>query len=314
MPGFFHTIAAYTLSWMDLLLLILIIFSALVIALFLPIKGARSYKYTPPKERFHEAEAVLSRRLLLPGTITYDAYYLAHPDHKPADDKSRQAPGLLSSRAKHHHKATFAASRANFRLIDLLGTLTHGQKKVTEIPGQNPEKDAAISNPQKNTYFISGWMKKSGAHSIGYTKLKDHHLYSHKGRGVNAGKAIKRIHENAIAITVEMDYEMMQSAPMGSSVMESSEQYLRSGVLALKLAAFIRDMGYEATAHIDGNYELICPLVAVDAGLGVIGRMGLLMTPDLGPRVRISVAQHKHAADPLSFQTRPHDPSFLRSV
>ena len=129
MPGFFHTIAAYTLSWMDLLLLILIIFSALVIALFLPIKGARSYKYTPPKERFHEAEAVLSRRLLLPGTITYDAYYLAHPDHKTADDKSRQAPGLLSSRAKHHHKATFAASRANFQLIDLLGTLTHGQKK-----------------------------------------------------------------------------------------------------------------------------------------------------------------------------------------
>ena len=53
--------------------------------------------------------------------------------------------------------------------------------------------------------------------------------------------------------------EMMQSAPLGSSVMESSEQYLRSGVLALKLAAFIREMGYEATAHIDGNYELICP-------------------------------------------------------
>jgi ferredoxin len=82
---------------------------------------------------------------------------------------------------------------------------------------------------------------------------------------------------------------MMQAAPQGSSVMESSEQYLRSGVLALKLAAYIREMGYEATAHIDGNYEVICPLVAVDAGLGVIGRMGLLMTPRLGPRVRISV-------------------------
>jgi reductive dehalogenase len=71
--------------------------------------------------------------------------------------------------------------------------------------------------------------------------------------------------------------------------MESSDQYLRSGMLALKLAAFLREMGYEATAHIDGNYEVICPLVAVDAGLGTIGRMGLLMTPDLGPRVRISV-------------------------
>ena len=71
--------------------------------------------------------------------------------------------------------------------------------------------------------------------------------------------------------------------------MESSEQYLQSGVLALKLASFLRKLGYEATSHIDGNYEVICPLVAADAGLGVIGRMGLLMTPDLGPRVRISV-------------------------
>ena len=34
---------------------------------------------------------------------------------------------------------------------------------------------------------------------------------------------------------------------------------------------------------------MICPLVATDAGLGVIGRMGLLMTPKLGPRVRIAV-------------------------
>jgi reductive dehalogenase len=96
-------------------------------------------------------------------------------------------------------------------------------------------------------------------------------------------------HEHAIAIAVEMDHRLMQSAPEGTSVMESSEQYLRSGLLALKIAAYIRELGYEATAHIDGNYEVICPLVAADAGLGVPGRMGLLMTPKLGPRVRIAV-------------------------
>ena len=37
----------------------------------------------------------------------------------------------------------------------------------------------------------------------------------------------------------------MQSAPAGTSVMESSEQYLRSGVLALKAAAYIRELGFE---------------------------------------------------------------------
>ena len=51
----------------------------------------------------------------------------------------------------------------------------------------------------------------------------------------------------------------------------------------------IRSMGYPALAHIDGNYRVVAPLVARDAGLGEIGRMGLLMTPELGPRVRLGV-------------------------
>ena len=46
---------------------------------------------------------------------------------------------------------------------------------------------------------------------------------------------------------------------------------------------------YEARAHIDGNYRVIAPLVARDAGLGEIGRMGLLMTPNQGPRVRLGI-------------------------
>jgi reductive dehalogenase len=143
---------------------------------------------------------------------------------------------------------------------------------------------------------------------VGFTQLEEYHLYSHKGRGPNSGSPIQRRHKYAIAITVEMDHRMMQSAPEGSSVMESSEQYLQSGVLALKLAAWIRELGYEASSHIDGNYEVICPLVAVDAGLGTIGRMGLLMTPYLGPRVRIAVVTTNL---PISFEERIPDRTTL---
>jgi reductive dehalogenase len=71
--------------------------------------------------------------------------------------------------------------------------------------------------------------------------------------------------------------------------MESALQYLRCGVMAVQLADLIRRLGYRARAHVDGNYRVICPLVARDAGLGEFGRMGLLMTPRLGPRVRIAV-------------------------
>lgn len=264
---------------MGLIILIFCIVAVAALILFLPIKGAASFRYQPPSERFHEADAVLSRRLLSPGTEAYDTYYTRNPGNRIADDRSREAPGLLSDNARYYHRATFAASRANFELIDFLGSITREEVHTPSTP----------VDPQKSTRFIARWLKQTGAHSVGFTSLKDYQLYSHKGRGPRSGDVIEPIHSNAIAITVEMDHPMMQSAPAGTTVMESSEQYLRSGVLALKLAAYIRKLGYEATAHIDGKYDVICPLVAVDAGLGVIGRMGMLMTPKLGPRVRISV-------------------------
>lgn len=39
----------------------------------------------------------------------------------------------------------------------------------------------------------------------------------------------------------------------------------------------------------DGNYLVIAPVVAQDAGLGEIGRHGLLLTPEFGGRQRLGV-------------------------
>ena len=274
---------------MSLLFIVLCIIGGIGLLLFIPFKGKHSFILNRPVNRVHEANVVLSRRLLIPGTDAYDSYYKQHPEFLEADERSRKAPGLLDHKSRYFHTGTYAAATANFELIDYLGALIHGldteQTKSQESGSKNPVK----VNPERTARFITHWLKRTGAHSVGFTRLQDYHLYSHKGRGPSSGSPIHNNYDHAIALTVEMDHRMMQSAPEGSSVMESSEQYLQSGVLALKLAAWIRELGYEATAHIDGNYEVICPLVAADAGLGTIGRMGLLMTPKLGPRVRISV-------------------------
>jgi reductive dehalogenase len=217
----------------------------------------------------------------VPGSRAYESYYEDHPEFLLADEKSRKAPGLLNKNSKYYHRGTYAAAKASQEMVEHLGKLIYDHK--------GPDPEPAKVDPHKTSAFITHWLKGSGAHSIGFTRLEDYHLYSHKGRGPRSGSPIRRKHQHAIALTVEMNHRMMQSAPQGSTIMESCDQYLQSGVLALKLAAWIRELGYEASAHIDGNYELICPLVAADAGLGTIGRMGLLMTPRLGPRVRISV-------------------------
>ncbi len=274
---------------MSLLFIVLCIIGGIGLLLFLPFKGARSFILSRPVDRVHEADAVLSRRLLIPGSDAYNSYYELHPEFLEADERSRKAPGLLDHKSRYFHTGTYAAATANFEVIDYLGAFIQGsdqeQKKSQESGSKNPVK----VNPESTASFIKHWLKRTGAHSVGFTSLQDYHLYSHKGRGPSCGSPIQNNYDHAIALTVEMDHRMMQSAPEGSSVMESSEQYLQSGVLALKLAAWIRELGYEASSHIDGNYEVICPLVAADAGLGTIGRMGLLMTPKLGPRVRIAV-------------------------
>jgi reductive dehalogenase len=86
-----------------------------------------------------------------------------------------------------------------------------------------------------------------------------------------------------------MDYELTNAAPYPPETVETGHQYVEAARVSVQLAAAIRYLGFPARAHIDGNYRVIAPLVARDAGLGEIGRMGLLMTPRLGPRVRVGV-------------------------
>jgi len=274
---------------MNLFLILLCILGGTGLLFFLPFKGARSFVLARPERRIHEADVVLSRRLLVPGSEAYNSYYQLHPEFLEADEQARNAAGLLGTKSRYYHPGTYAAAEANFEVIEYLGGLIHGLKPDFAGLSERPSKKPVQVKPDLTARFISHWLKRTGAHSVGFTSLNEYHLYSHKGRGPESGSPIHLRHKHAIALTVEMDHRMMQSAPKGTTVMESSEQYLQSGVLAVKLAAWIRQLGYEATAHIDGNYEVICPLVAVDAGLGTIGRMGLLMTPRLGPRVRIAV-------------------------
>ncbi|MBD3387126.1 4Fe-4S dicluster domain-containing protein [candidate division KSB1 bacterium] len=231
------------------------------------------------QQRIDERDIMFSRRELVPGTARFKAYYKRKPDHKSLDDLFRSKPGLLSPQAVYADPLMFAACRPSFEGVKQLHPLAEG----------TPDAKAVSAEAGEFTRFIKFWGKKLGAHRLGITRLRDYHLYSIRGRGERYGEKIELDHQYAIALVVEMDYDMMRQAPQPQAMMESSNQYLKSGAIAIQIAQFIRSIGYAATAHIDARYQVVCSLVARDAGLGEIGRMGLLMTPDLGPRVRIAV-------------------------
>ncbi len=247
-----------------------------------------AFLYNPKQKKFapeipviqhDERETMFSRRELEPGSSLFEAYYKGHPKHLTTDSIWREKPGLLNANSLFYDPVSFAAAEASFQTIGKLGSFITGSKN--NIQFQIKAKDLS--------QFIKKWMKKQGMADVGITKMQKYHYYHTRGRKETYNQPVKPRLKYGIAFTVEMDENMMKAAPKGSAVMESAEKYLKSGVPAVQLAAFLREMGYEAQAHIDGNYEVICPLVARDAGLGEIGRMGLLMTPRLGPRVRIAV-------------------------
>jgi len=263
------------ISWV----LIGIVFISILI-LFIPTGSVGIAGEVPiPKNKIDERDIMFSRLRYTPGTDRYEDYYKQHPEYKILDDQWREKPGLLKKGSVYYDPVQFSASDANFTAVECFHQIVDG-----EVNSEQTKSDQGDI-----TYFIKRWAKKQGAIDVGFTLLKDYHKYTHVGRGEEYGEEVSLDHKYAIAMTVEMDKFMMDSAPMGPAVMESSEQYLKAGTIATQVAQFIRNLGYPARAHIDGNYRVVCPLIARDAGLGEIGRMGLLMTPMMGPRVRIAV-------------------------
>jgi ferredoxin len=233
-----------------------------------------------PRKRFDERDIVFARARLEPGSPNYDAYYALRPENKAGDDRTRSLPGLLSPDASQADPPVFAATGATFALIETLRGAVNGP-----VAPQPQEWPAGAM-----TGYIKGLARYWGARTVGITELKPYHIYTHIGRGPGEyGAPITLDHRYAIAFTVEMDRALVGTAPAAPTLLESARQYANAAQIAIQLGNFVRSQGYPARAHIDGNYRIIAPLVARDAGLGQIGRIGLLMTPGLGPRVRLGV-------------------------
>lgn len=230
--------------------------------------------------KIDERDTILARIHYKKGTVMFDDYYKDHPQHLDTDEYLRSLGGVFDPGSKQYNPVDTKIAAGNFDYLDEMQKFCDGLVASEKIE----------MTPELATLKIKSLAKHYGADLVGISKLKNTHFYSKRGRReASYNDEVNTDYKYGIVIAVQMDQKLMQAAPQISETVETSNIYVKVGTIGMQLAYFIRNLGYEARNNMDGNYIVNTPTVAVDAGLGELGRMGILITNEYGPRVRLAV-------------------------
>jgi reductive dehalogenase len=246
---------------------------------FLPIAKKHSINSNPNEERVDERDIMFAREEYQPESQKYRVYYAMRPDKKKIDDKIRAHPELLEPGGLYYEPQLAAYIQ---RLFDFNESMT------AMVDGKMNDNRTDV-RPAEMAQKIKGMTIEMGAAEAGITKLNPAWVYSHVGRGPDEwGSPVTNTHKYVIAFTLEMDYPHVAASPRLQITEETAKQYMRGAIISIRLADFIRGLGYPARAHIAGsNYQIMLPPVAYDAGLGELGRHGYLISRKFGSRIRL---------------------------
>lgn len=123
-----------------------------------------------------------------------------------------------------------------------------------------------------------------GASLVGVAEFDRRWLYANKRFDLESLELPGEI-RYSVVMAIEMDEVGIATSPSCPAAAATGLGYSKMAFIASITAEFIRNLGY--TAVPDGNDTGLSIPLAIDAGLGQIGRNGLLITPEYGPRVRL---------------------------
>jgi hypothetical protein len=232
------------------------------------LEGAKGL-ITGDVKRFDERDVVFARnRTIRPGSEAYKTYYQMRPEYEALDAARREKGGPLGQpgtidkpKERPNIAATFSSQ----------GIAMHLSPPEAYQPAAHPlcKGQRVDMSPQEASQRVKGYTLNIGAKLVGITAIEVHHKY-------------------AVVFATEMAFELVGTAPHTPTVVASMSNYAEDAFIATQLAAYIANLGYSATANHLRHYDTLLVPLAVDAGLGEVGRLGYLMTQDYGPRIRLS--------------------------
>ncbi len=242
---------------------------------------------------YDEREIVFARnRSLPPDSGMYQQFYEKHPQWEAYDSARRKKGGPLGNPGtidSPHDRSNVAAMFASQSIPLSLSTAD----KIR--PRSHPlfQEQRIDLEPETATQKIRGFTRSLGADLVGIAKINPLWIYSHRGEIFHEnwedwGREIDLTHKHAVVFATEMGFELVGTAPHTPTAIASMGNYAKGAYISVQLAAYIANLGYSATANHLRHYDLALVPLAVDAGLGELGRLGYLMTKRFGPRIRLS--------------------------
>jgi len=140
---------------------------------------------------------------------------------------------------------------------------------------------------------LKDYAKSLGIGLIGFAPVKEEYIF----------EGYRLHYDNGVVLGMEMDFDSIEEAPGGRSGLEAMRVYAELGIATNKVADYLREKGYRAQACHPLGGQILYPAMAVSANLGEIGRPGLLISPEFGPRQRLSMVATEATPLPRVEQT-----------
>lgn len=175
---------------------------------------------------------------------------------------------------------------------------SYGVEKAERDPVIREERRRLRKNitPSTMTYIIKKVAKYFGADLVGIAKYDPRWVYTHRFVHSEALSAVDGFYEEPIRIPDEVkyvivmafeeDYDTIRCVPNEVGEASTGWGYTRQVITAASVAEFLRSLGFIGIPS--GNDTALSIPYAIMAGLGEYSRMGILITREFGPRVRLS--------------------------
>ena len=222
-------------------------------------------------ERFDERDTVFARRHWDEEASFYEHEYRAG------------AKARIASGEPGYSRVDFARVLASWTVHDCFGGAFSWRRLGEADPAMMQLGQHAVADPSEMSAQVKETARMFGADLVGIAHVDERWVYSHNrsGDAIDIPSGAK----SAIVMGIAMDRDAVLTSPEYVSAAATGVGYSRMAFAIACMAEFLRNLRYGAIPM--GNDTALSIPLAIDAGLGQLGRNGLIVTPEYGPCVRL---------------------------